>query len=353
MCGCDGRRYERDLLPDVGMRDEGIDHDLSCAGHEAGGVTEVPIFDERAIRGVITPAGAVSVIRDAFRLDGEGKTNVPPVINLEIASARGEFHIKTAHIEGVRHIAVKIASGFYDNAAKGLPTGSGLIALFDAETGLPAALLLDNGYLTDVRTGAAGAVAADVLAPAGVVTVGVIGSGVQARHQVRCLRVVREFSRVLAWSPTRLHLEKYRADMAAEGVTVDLAGGPQEVCDAADVLVVATPARVPIVRAEWLRPGMHVTALGSDAPGKQELDAACLSKADLVVVDRLAQCASFGELKHALDAALMSSREVAELGDIVAGNRPGRVSREQLTIADLTGVGFQDTAIASAAFVLS
>ena len=313
-------------------------------------MTGIPIIDEGALRAVITPDRAVTVVREAFRADGERRTTVPAVINLDIASARGEFHIKTAHIDGVRHVAVKIASGFYDNPSKGLPSGSGLIALFDAETGMPAALLLDNGFLTDIRTGAAGAVAADVLGPSRVETVGVIGSGVQARHQVRCLREVREFSRIVAWSPTRRRLDAYAAEMREEGFDVRLAPDAKAVCDAADLLITATPSRAPLVRAEWLRAGVHVNALGSDSPGKQELDATCLAKADVVAVDRLTQCASFGELKHALGDALMSSRAVVELGDIVAGSRRGRTSDAQLTIADLTGVGFQDTAIASAAF---
>ena len=321
--------------------------------HEARskpGVTQIPTFDEEAIRAVVTPESAVAVIRDAFRADGEGRTSVPPVINLEIPSARGEFHVKTAHIHGVRHIAVKVASGFYDNPAKGLPSGSGLIALFDAMTGLPAALLLDNGYLTDIRTGAAGAVAAEVLARRTAQTIGIIGSGVQARHQVRCLRVVRNFSRLMAWSPTRLRLEAYGREMSDEGFDVILAESPQAVCEAAEVLIVATPARTPIVRSEWLEPGVHVTALGADSPGKQELEAACLARADILAVDRLTQCASFGELKHALDAKLIRREKAIPLGEIIAGLQPGRTSDSQITIADLTGVGFQDTAIASAVF---
>lgn len=313
-------------------------------------MTHIPLFEEHVLRSVITADLAVDVIRDAFRADGEGRTSVPPVINLEIPSARGEFHIKTAYIEGVPHVAVKIASGFYDNVSRGLPSGSGLIALFDAQTGFPAALLLDNGYLTDVRTGAAGAVAADLLARRSITTVGVIGSGVQARHQVRCLRAVRTFSRIAAWSPTRERLDAYGGEMRAAGYDVHIADSVEEVCATADLLIVATPARAPIVRAAWLRPGMHVTALGSDAPGKQELEAECLAKAAVVAVDRLSQCAAFGELKHALDARLMSSRQVVELGRIAAGREPGRTGDEQITIADLTGVGFQDTAIASAAF---
>ena len=313
----------------------------------------IPIVQESDLRRVMTPARAVAAIREAFIADGKGLTRVPPVINLDIPSARGEFHVKTAHITGVPHIAVKVASGFYDNPAKGLPSGSGLMAVFDAATGFPAALLLDNGFLTDIRTGAAGAVAADLLARQRITTVGVLGSGVQARFQVQCLRVVRDVSRIVAWSPTRARLEAYCEEMRREGFDVVAADSVKAVCAAADILITATPAHEPLVRCAWLRPGMHVTALGSDSPGKQELEATCLSRADLVVVDRLTQCAAFGELRHAIeDGALRPDRVHAELGEIVAGLKPGRTSGAQITIADLTGVGFQDTAIASRAIEL-
>src|SRR5260221_9895111 len=148
-------------------------------------------------------------MREAFRADGEGRAHVPAVINLDVPAHRGELHVKTALIDGVPHVAVKIATGFYDNPAKGLPSGSGLMAVFDATSGLPVALLLDNGFLTDIRTGAAGAIAAEALAPAVLTTVGVLGSGLQARYQVRCLRCVRAFTRIVAWSPERLHLDAY------------------------------------------------------------------------------------------------------------------------------------------------
>jgi ornithine cyclodeaminase/alanine dehydrogenase-like protein (mu-crystallin family) len=308
----------------------------------------VRIIDEAALRRGVTPALAVQVVREAFRADGEGRARVPPVINLDVPAHHGEFHVKTAYIEGVPYIAVKIASGFYDNPARGLPSGSGLMAVFDAATGMPAALLLDNGFLTDIRTGAAGAVAADVLARAHIAVVGVIGSGVQARHQVRCLRVVRDFREVVAWSPNADHAHAYRDEMRAEGYEVRIAANAEEVCAAADVLITATPARQPVVRAEWLRPGMHITAIGADSPGKQELGAGCLGLADLVVADRLAQCASFGELRHGLAAGVVDEAHVVELGVIVAGRAAGRTTDQQITIADLTGVGFQDTAIAAA-----
>ena len=310
-------------------------------------------IDEAALRAVITPAVAVDAMREAFRADGQGRAHVPAVINLEIPAHHGEFHVKTAHIDGVPHVAVKIASGFYANVAKGLPSGSGLMAVFDATTGLPAALLLDNGFLTDIRTGAAGAVAAEVLAPVKFSTVGIIGSGLQARYQVRCLSIVREVRRLVVWSPDRTHLDVYCREMRAEGYDARPAATPEAVCREADVIITATPSRQPLVRVEWLRRGHHVTALGSDSPGKQELDGACLARADLLVVDRLTQCAAFGELRHALDAGeILPDRVHAELGEIVAGLKAGRDSDDQVTIADLTGVGFQDTAIASRALEL-
>src|SRR5512136_2831814 len=198
----------------------------------------LPVYTEQDIRSVVSHAEAVRVIRDAFCADGLGRTTVPDVINLAIPGTKGEFHIKTAYVAGIPHVAVKVASGFYDNPARGLPTGTGMMALFDASTGMPVALLLDNGYLTDVRTGAAGAVTADVLARSAIETVGVIGSGVQARHQVRCLREVRSFIRLVAWSIDQPGLQAYCDEMRETfGLDAFAAAGPEAVARAADVLI--------------------------------------------------------------------------------------------------------------------
>jgi len=312
----------------------------------------LPIFQEQDIRAAVSSADAIAVVRQAFAADGRGETVVPAVINLAIPGTDGEFHVKTAYVAGIAHVAVKVASGFYDNVKRGLPTGTGMMMLFDASTGMPAGLLLDNGYLTDVRTGAAGAVAADSLARARVRTVGMIGSGVQARHQATCLHQVRPFDRLVAWSIDSEGLARYAAEMRERlRVDVEVASGPEGAAREADVLVTCTPSRAPMVRAEWLRPGVHVTALGSDGPGKQELDPRCLTRADFVVCDRITQCARLGELQHALAAGLMRESDVyAQLGEVVAGKKAGRTADAQITIADLTGVGFQDTAIASLAY---
>ena len=312
----------------------------------------LPSLDEPTLRAVVSPAAAVAAIREAFRADGEGRTVVPSVINLPIPGTRGEFHVKTAWVAGVPFIAVKVASGFYDNPARGLPTGSGMMALFNAATGMLSGLLFDNGFLTDIRTGAAGAVAADCLARRNVDTIGVVGSGVQARHQIACLREVRSFRRIAAWSIDRPGLEQYCEEMRATyGLDAVACASAEDACRAADILVTATPSHEPMVRAEWMMPGLHITAVGSDTPGKQELDAACLAKADIVVVDRLSQCAKFGELSSAIAAGLMREEDVrGQLGEVVAGRKPGRTRDDEITICDLTGVGFQDTAIAALAW---
>ena len=167
-----------------------------------------------------------------------------------------------------------------------------------------------------------------------------------------CLREVRTFHRLAAWSIDRPGLEQYCAEMRTSyGSDAVACASAEDVCRAADILVTATPSHEPMVRAAWLKPGLHITAVGSDTPGKQELDAACLSRADVVVVDRLSQCARFGELSHALAAGLMREEDVrGQLGEVVAGRKPGRTRDEEITICDLTGVGFQDTAIAALAW---
>ena len=291
----------------------------------------IPIIEESALRAAVTPERAVAVMREAFRADGEGRTHVPSVINLDIPAARGEFHVKTAYIEGIPYVGVKIASGFYDNPSQGLPSGSGLIALFDASTGFPVALLLDNGFLTDIRTGARRRGRGRLPGPAddrdgrG----DRFGAAGEAPDPLPPRRSSSFYTGRRLESDPRERLDAYCAEMALDGYAVRAADSAEEVCAAADVLVTATPARAPLVRNAWLRAGMHVTATGSDSPGKRELDVECLDGADLVVVDRYGQCAAFGELKHALEAALLTRHDVhAELGEIVAGRKPGRTTEQ-------------------------
>lgn len=275
----------------------------------------------------------------------------PAPLGFEIPAVRGEVHVKGAHIRGAPIFALKVATGFYQNAARGLPSGTGLFLVFDAATGFPVALLQDNGYLTDLRTAAAGALAAQHLAAAQLDAVAVLGSGIQARLQLRCLSLVRRWRRVRAWSPTRAHLEAYCREMTDElRLPFSACAGPEEAVRGADLVITVTPSRRPLVQADWLASGVTVIAVGADGPDKQELAAECLARADKLVADRLSHCLELGELHHAVRLGLLDPATVyAELGEIVNGTKPGRQGGE-LIICDLTGLGAQDAGIAEAAW---
>ena len=287
------------------------------------------------------------MVERAFAALATGTVVMPPILSLEIAEANGEVDVKTAYIPGFAGFAVKISPGFFDNPALGLASLNGLMILFSATTGLVEAVLLDNGYLTDVRTAAAGAVAAKHMAPA-VQTAGVIGAGVQARLQMKAAQLVRPFRRALVWARDGEKAARCAAEIAADlGIDARAEADPARLVAASQLVVTTTPARAPVLQADWLHPGLHVTAMGSDQAGKNEIEAAALARADLYVADRVSQCAELGELRSAIGAGLMAADGVIELGQVVAGQTPGRATAAAITIADLTGTGAQDTAIAT------
>ena len=307
------------------------------------------ILTEVELRSCVTlDHEVVSAVADGFACLAAGEVTLPPILRVDIPEHEGEVDVKTAHVRGYDRFAIKIASGFFGNYRLGLPTGSGMMIVVSARTGFPEAVLLDNGYLTDVRTGAAGAVAARYLARQEIETVGVIGSGTQARYQVRALKLVRDFGRLMVYGVVPEQVEQYAVEMApALGVEVVKAEDVETVVRNSDVVVTDTPSREPYLRAEWLHPGLHVTAMGADSEEKQELYADALGRADLLVCDRKSQCFRLGELHHGLEAGVLPPEdEIVELGELTSGRKPGRTSDEQITVCDLTGVGVQDTAIA-------
>ena len=295
---------------------------------------------------------ALLAVEDGFTRLAQGQATVPPIMMIPVPERNGEVDVKSAYLRGLDSFAVKIASGFFDNPGRGLPSGSGLMVVVSAETGFPQAVLLDNGYLTDLRTALAGAVAAKYLARKSVAVVGVIGAGVQGRFQARALRLARDFKRILVFDSDARASERYVREMTAElGLEVTSAPDAGHVVRESDLVVTATPSRDPVVWAEWLHEGLHLTAMGSDSEGKQELDPAILQRADRVICDRKSQCLRLGELHHAREAGLLRTEcDIIELGELTAGFRLGRVTEEEITICDLTGVGVQDTAIALLAF---
>jgi ectoine utilization protein EutC len=295
---------------------------------------------------------AFSAVADGFTSLAAGEVTVPPIVRIDVPDHEGEVDIKTAYVRGLDSFAIKIAAGFFQNYRLGLPTGSGMMVLVSARTGRPEAVLLDNGYLTDVRTGAAGALAARHLARKRVETAGVIGSGMQARYQMRALKQVRDFRRLMVYGIVPDQVKEYAAEMASVlGVEVVKAADAETVVRNSDVVVTCTPAKEPYLKAEWLHPGLHITAMGTDSEDKQELYADALGRADLLVCDRKYQSFRLGEFHNGLEAGVISRDDpIIELGELTSGREPGRKSDKEITICDLTGVGVQDTAIALLAY---
>ncbi|MGC2186431.1 MAG: hypothetical protein WA637_24400 [Terriglobales bacterium] len=323
---------------------------------------EVLILREAEIRALLDPRACVTAMEQAFAAYSTGRAQLPAVIQLDVPENaeteetapqnRGEIHIKAGYLNGGPYYAVKIVSGFPHNPQLGLPANDGMIVVFDASTGAPAAFLLDNGFITDFRTGAAGAVAAKHLARAKISRVALVGTGVQARYQVEMLALERSFNEVRVWGRDPDRARTCADDLAKRSsipaCNFAVTESVREAVDGADVVITVTASREPLVRAAWLKPGVTVIAVGSDGPDKQELDVDVLARADRIVADSIPQCLRLGEIHHAIERGAISKDKVyAELGEITAGLKPGRISESEIVVCDLTGVGVQDVAAAS------
>ncbi|MGP9818842.1 cyclodeaminase [Salinarimonas sp. NSM] len=315
-------------------------------------MSTVTLVGEAALRAAVPlDRAALEAVRGAFLALASGRVIMPPILSMAMPEVHGEVDVKTAFVPGLDGFAVKISPGFFDNPKRGLPSVNGLMVVLSATTGLVEAVFLDNGWLTDVRTAAAGAVAADALARKDARVAAVLGAGTQARLQMQALALVRDLSEIRVWARDAVKAAACAADVeAATGVRTRAVGEPRAAVGGADVVVTTTPATAPILFADWLAPGQHVTAMGSDADTKTELDPAILARADLVVVDSLAQSRRLGELRAAIAAgALPTDHASPELGAVLAGTAPGRAGPDAITVCDLTGTGAQDTAIAALA----
>jgi len=306
------------------------------------------IYTLEQIKSVSGTIDIAPLIEHGFAAYSAGRVVVPPVGELSFISPPGDTHIKYGYTRGDDCFVVKIASGFYDNPALGLPSNSGLMLVFSQNTGMLQAILLDEGYLTDVRTAVAGRVAAKYLAPEKVEAIGIVGTGVQARMQAVELKAETDCRKLIVWGRSEDRLAAYKRDMEQEGFSVETTLDTARVAAGCNVIVTATPAREPVLKADDVRPGTHITAMGSDTPAKQELDSRILERADLVVADSLAQCLERGEIARAVNAGCVDKGGIVELGRIIRGDAPGRTDEAQITVADLTGVAVQDIQIAKA-----
>lgn len=304
------------------------------------------VLDAAGISRRLEGLDLIEPMERAFAAYSSGLATTPPPGEMIFDHPPGEVHVKAGWYPGSPWYVVKVASGFYDNVASGLPSSDGLMMLFDRATGAPAALLLDRGRLTDFRTAAAGAVCARHLAPAVVERIGVLGAGAQAGLQVRLLQSVRPCRSVMVWGRNPERTADWAAQMAAQGYEVESAGSAAAVAADCRLIVTTTAAHSPLLHADDLRPGTHITAVGADTPDKTELAPDVFARADRIVVDSRSQTAARGEIRHALAAGTVTTDRLEELGEIVG--RPFSRADQSISIAVLTGLGVQDLAAAAA-----
>jgi ornithine cyclodeaminase/alanine dehydrogenase-like protein (mu-crystallin family) len=301
-----------------------------------------------AFRDKISFAVGIGAVERGFRALGRGEATLPDPMVLELPEQAAEVHVKGAHLRGGRHIVLKLATGFYRNRARGLPSGDGMFLLLDADTGVPDILLEEHGYLTDFRTAAAVALTLKYLAPKHSREALLVGAGALARLTARAMLAELPLERLTLWNRTAERAEALARELAPP-VQVRIAPALEHAVRDHRVIVTATASTTPLIKAAWVAPGTHITSVGTGSPEKIELEPEVLRKADKLVADRVSQTERYGNLHHAIAAgAVTRERVYGELGDLAAGRLAGRETASEVTVADLTGVGVQDAAIAQA-----
>ena len=298
------------------------------------------------IKRVLPKVDLISDIETGFASYSRGEVVVPPVGEMHFKSPPGDVHIKYGYINNDEIYVIKIASGFFHNTDMGLPNGNGMMLVFNQKTGQPIAILQDEAYLTDVRTAVAGAICAKYISPKKVNRIGIVGTGVQGKMQLEYLKDIIDCRKAIVWGRSEASLLKYVADMKDSEFDIAITQNIDDVVDGCQLIVTCTPAETPLINR--VNPGTHITAMGSDTLSKQELDSSILLEADLVVADSKSQCEIRGEIHQAIKLNRFSMDTVVELGEIINGDKEGRTSEKQITIADLTGVAVQDIQISKA-----
>jgi ornithine cyclodeaminase/alanine dehydrogenase len=309
----------------------------------------VLILSRRDIESVVAIGDAIEAVEGAFREHGLGHATMPAKVYLDLPEHGGDFRAMPAYLPNLKVAGIKWVNSHPGNRSRGLPSVMAVMILSDPATALPLALL-DATYLTLVRTGAGGGVAARRLARPGSRHLGLVGCGVQARAQAEALRRVLPIEEVGLFDVRQETAQTLQSEIEGWGLKVRLAASPRDCVEQADVVVTATPARQPVVEADWIRPGTHINAIGADAPGKQEIESALLARARIVVDDR-EQAFHSGEVNVPLKEGVLRSEQIdATLGEVVAGKKPGRRAQEEITVFDSTGLAIQDLGVTRLAF---
>jgi ornithine cyclodeaminase len=295
------------------------------------------VIELEEILGVLDESAALAAVARGFQRHARGEAEVPPPMHLTFSGPPGDCHVKAAAVAGEEVFVLKLASSFPGNSAQGMPANNGFMAVVSAKTGDLLALLHDHGQLTDLRTAMAGAIAARAIAGSRCDTLGVVGTGTQARLQAKWVARHLGCKSVLIWGRHAGRAAALAADLGARAVALG------ELCARADIIVTTTPATEPLLTAQMLRPGARIVAVGADSPGKRELEVDILTRAR-IVVDSRAQCVDHGESGWAVRAGLVDAASLIELGALLEA--PIAFADEETVVVDLTGVAIQDFEIA-------
>jgi alanine dehydrogenase len=307
------------------------------------------LLKKEEVRGLISMKEVIGTVEEAYKAFNSGQVIQPPYIGIDLPSHRGEIDFKLGYNQGNEVISMKASSGgFTGNPEQyGVPNGMGTVLLFDGRSGA-LMCVMDGSLLTGLRTGAAGAVSVKALARKNARKITAIGTGNQARMQIRAIREVMKIEEIHAWSDHAESMAGFKADIESElDIPVVLAHSKRQAVAQADILITTTRGKGSLVEAGWVRPGTHIVAIGSDAPGKQEFEPEVFRDAK-VVVDSIAQCVEKGETQHPIAKGLMTPKDIhAEIGEILLGRKPGRESDDEITIFDSTGMAIQDNTTAA------
>jgi alanine dehydrogenase len=317
----------------------------SAVDRSAGNRLKVLLLSRKDVEGLISMRETIDAVEEAFRAKGLGKVQMPAKSYVYFKEHNGDFRVMPAYLEEMGAAGVKIVNAHPNNPKKyGLPTVMATILLLDPKTGAPLSIM-DGTWITNMRTGAGGAVATKYLARKDSRVVAMVGAGVQARTQLLALHEVLDIEEVRVEDVSMEKAGKYAKEMGKKlGVETKVVRKTDAAVKGADVVVTTTPARGPILMNEWVSDGMHINAIGADAPGKQELDPDILLRAK-VVVDDVEQAIHGGEVNVPLSTGVIARGNIyADLGEIITKKKPGRTSAGEITVFDSTGLAVQDIA---------
>jgi alanine dehydrogenase len=312
------------------------------------------ILTEKEVKQLLSMQEVVEAVELAFAEKGLKRVEMPPKLYLFFKRYNGDLRTMPSYLEGLEVSAVKVVNVHPDNRTKyDLPTVMAILILIDPKSGAPIAVM-DGTWITDIRTGASGGVAAKYLARKDSKVVGLVGAGAQSRTQLMALSTLYgRLEEVRVWSRTKETREKFIQEMkpictnVGQMVPVEMV---ENAVRGADIVVTTTPSRVPIISNDWVSPGMHINCIGADAPGKQELDPAILKRAK-IVVDDWEQASHSGEINVPLAQRIINQKDAwGELGEIVAGLKKGRESADEITVFTATGLAISDAVTANIAF---